>query len=475
MTGQHASPAARARRLAVLVALALGAATSWQSASAQNRPPASGPAAKRAAHVAQNQAPQSAQSGSTFEEEIIPQRYADNADVNAFIDDMVARYDFDPAALHTLFAGVNYSQTAVKLVTPAPKTFPKNWRTYQARFLDSVRINAGVKFWRENRATLQRAYEQFGVPPEMVIGIIGVETMYGRYMGNFRVLDALTTLAFDYPNTPNRADREMTFRKNLEDYLVWTRDAQIDPTTVLGSYTGAVGIPQFLPSSIVKYAVDYEGNRHIDLRASPADAIGSVANYLAQNGWENGRPVVWQIGADSGSIGIAQAAADGQPEPHWPLAQLLRAGLTLDESKLDLASEESTPVTVIDLPTPGQATQYMLGLQNFYVLTRYNRSFFYALAVYELGQRVKARIDAENGGSPAASSTGMPVIGGGTGAAPASARTPSPAALLGEPASVAPPASTPAPTPVTAPAPTPAPVAAPAPVPAPASAPQQPQ
>src|SRR5581483_3366180 len=169
--------------------------------------------------------------------------------------------------------------------------------------------------------------------------------------------DALTTLAFDYPNTPNRAEREMTFRKNLEDYLVWTRDAQIDPTTVLGSYTGAIGIPQFLPSSIVKYAVDYEGNRHIDLRASPPDAIGSVANYLAQNGWENGRPVVWQIGSDPGSIGIAQAAADGQPEPHWPLAQLLRAGMVLDEPKLDMAAEESTPVTVIDLPTPGQATQ----------------------------------------------------------------------------------------------------------------------
>ena len=395
MIGHHASPATRARRLAVLVALGLGAAVSWHDACAQSPSRAAPP--KHAAHMVQNQPPQGAQSNGTFEEEIIPQRYADNADVNAFIDDMVARYDFDATALHALFAGVNYSATAVKLVTPAPKPFVKNWRVYQARFLDSVRINAGVKFWRENRATLQRAYEQYGVPPEVVIGIIGVETMYGRYMGNFRVLDVLTTLAFDYPNTPNRAEREMTFRKNLEDYLVWTRDAQIDPTTVSGSYTGAIGIPQFLPSSIVKYAVDYEGNRHIDLRASPADAIGSVANYLAENGWENGRPVVWRIGQDAGSLGIAQAAADGQPEPHWPLAQLLRAGMVLDEPKLDLASEDSTPVTVIDLPTPGQPTQYMLGLQNFYVLTRYNRSFFYALAVYELGQRVKARIEEEGG------------------------------------------------------------------------------
>ncbi len=396
MTGHLAPLAAKRLRIAAFAAVTLGCAVFWHGAGAQTAQHArSASTARHAARLAQAQAPQSSQSGTTFEEEIIPQRYAQNADVNAFIDDMVARYDFDSAALHTLFAGVNYSATAVKLVTPAPKPFVKNWHVYQARFLDPVRIDAGVKFWRENRATLERAYEQFGVPPEVVVGIIGVETLYGRYMGNFRVLDALTTLAFDYPNTPNRAEREMTFRKNLEDYLVWTRDAQVDPTTVLGSYTGAIGIPQFLPSSIVKYAVDYEGNKHIDLRTSPADAIGSVANYLKENGWENGRPVVWRIAADSGSQGIAQAAADGQPEPHWPLAQLLRAGMVLDQPGIDLTSEASTPVTVIDLPTPARPTEYMLGLQNFYVLTRYNRSFFYALAVYELGERVKARMQEE--------------------------------------------------------------------------------
>ncbi|MDG0027045.1 lytic murein transglycosylase B [Trinickia sp. Y13] len=416
MTGQLASTAAPRRRLAVLLALMLGAAVSSQNGYAQNAAPA-----KHRSHLAQGaqgQRTHSASPGATFEEEIIPQRYVDNADVNAFIDDMVARYDFDATALHALFAGVSYSATAVKLVTPAPTPFVKNWQVYQARFLDPVRINAGVEFWRENRATLQRAYEQFGVPPEIVVGIIGVETIYGRYMGNFRVLDALTTLAFDYPNTPNRAEREMTFRKNLVDYLVWTRDAQIDPTSVLGSYTGAIGIPQFLPSSIVKYAVDYEGNKRIDLRTSTADAIGSVANYLKENGWENGRPVVWRIAHDAGSLGVAQAAADGQPQPHWPLAQLLRAGMLLDQPGLDLTSEASTPITVIDLPTPGQPTEYMLGLQNFYALTRYNRSFFYALAVYELGQRVKARIEQEDGtiqsaGStaPSASSASAPASG----------------------------------------------------------------
>ncbi len=358
--------------------------------------------APRSALLAQAQPQPTVPQGQTFEEEIIPQRYANNANVDAFINDMVARYDFDPAALHTLFAGVSYSATAVKLVTPSPSPSIKNWRVYQSRFLDPVRINAGVRFWRNNQATLQRAYEEFGVPPEVIVGIIGVETIYGRYMGNFRVLDALTTLTFDYPDTKNRSDREATFRKNLEDYLVWTRDSQIDPTTVLGSYTGAIGIPQFLPSSIVQYAVNYDGNRQIDLRTSPVDAIGSVANYLKQNGWENGRPVVWKIGSDAGSQGIAQAAADGQPEPHWPLAQLLRAGLVLDEPTLDIAAEAGTPVTVVDLPTPGRPTGYKLGLKNFYVLTRYNRSFFYALAVYQLGERIKAQMAATDDATTAA-------------------------------------------------------------------------
>ena len=374
------------------------------------KPAPAAPAPVRQPPVAAGTQP-STPAGQTFEEEIVPQRYANNPNVDAFINDMVARYDFDPAALHALFAGVSYSATAVKLVTPSPTPAAKNWHAYQARFLDPVRINAGVKFWLANQATLQRAYEQYGVPPEVIVGIIGVETIYGRYMGNFRVLDALTTLAFDYPSTPNRAERMTTFRKNLEDYLVWTRDARIDPTSVLGSYTGAIGIPQFLPSSIVKYAVDFEGNHQIDLRTSQADAIGSIANYLKQNGWETGRPVVWRLGSDPGTLGIAQAAADGRPEPHWPLEQLLRSGLSLNEPDVDIASEAGTPVTIVDLPSPGRPTEYTLGLQNFYVLTRYNRSFFYALAVYQLGQRVKAQLLATQGGAGiGADADGLPAV-----------------------------------------------------------------
>jgi membrane-bound lytic murein transglycosylase B len=337
----------------------------------------------------------SAANATTFEEEIVPQRYADNPAIDSFINEMVARYDFDPAALHALFNQVSYASTAVKLVLPSPTPSLKNWHAYQARFIEPIRINGGLRFWRDNQAALQSVSEQYGVPPEIIVSIIGIETLYGRYMGNFRVLDVLTTLAFDYPDTPNRADRQATFRKNLTDYLVWTRNAGVDPTTLRGSYTGAIGIPQFLPSSIVQYGVSYSGDHPVDLRGNPADAIASVANFLKQQGWETGRPVVWKIAADAGSQGIAQAAADGQATPHWPLSQLLKAGMELDETDIDVPGELSTPLTVIDLPTPGLATEYTLGLTNFYVLTRYNQSFFYANTVYQLAQRLAALMQTQ--------------------------------------------------------------------------------
>ncbi len=335
--------------------------------------------------------------GQMFEEEIVPQRFENDPQVNAFIDDLVARYDFDPAVLHQIFNQVSYSASAVKLVTPSPNPSAKNWSVYQRRFIEPIRINGGVKFWQANRQWLDKASAQYGVPPEVIVAIIGVETLYGKYMGNFRVLDALTTLAFDYPNTPNRNDRMQMFRKNLADLLIWTRDQNIDPASVQGSYAGAIGIPQFMPSSISQYAVDFDNSNSIDLRSSAADAIGSVANYLKQNGWESGQPVMWRIGADAGSQGIAQAAADGKPEPHWALGQLTKAGMLLDEPDVDINAMQGTPVTVVDLPTPGQATQYALGLNNFYVITRYNRSFFYATSVYQLAQAIKAKMLASGG------------------------------------------------------------------------------
>lgn len=326
---------------------------------------------------------------SVREEEIEPGRYRDNPQTRAFIDEMVARHSFDRGALQDWFGQAVYSSTVVRLIMPPATTGRKSWRAYRSRFIEPIRINAGVRFWQDNRDTLRRAEAEFGVPASVIVGIIGVETIYGRDMGTFRVLDSLSTLAFDYPDTPNRAARSTLFRNQLADYLLWCRDTRTDVYSVLGSYAGAIGIPQFMPTSLREYAIDYDNNGRIDLRNSPTDAIGSVARFLQLHGWEPGRPVVWRIAGDSGSLGVATAAADGEPWPTRTLNQLTRAGLRVDEP-IDTAREGETGVLVVDLPTPDQPTEYLLGLRNFYVLTRYNRSFFYALAVYQLGEAVKA-------------------------------------------------------------------------------------
>lgn len=370
---QRRSPfASTARSLGILLCLGALAFSFSPTSHAQ----ASKPRAKPAAQT-------------TFEEEVVPQRYANNPDVNAFIDDLVARDGFDRGELQKVFGRVVYSQTASRLAAPPAVPGQKNWQKYQQRFLDSVRINGGVRFWNENSATLARAAQQYGVPEEIIVAIIGVETMYGRNMGNFRTIDALTTLAFDYPAARNRSERMALFRNELESLLLYARDRGVDPFSIYGSYAGAIGIPQFMPSSIRSYAVDYSGDGKINLSNDPADAIGSVANFLKQHGWQANQPIMWRIADDRGSQGVAEAGADGQPEPHWKLGDFIKAGLLMNEPKLDLGAALDTPVLIVDLPTPGMPTQYRMGLTNFYVLTRYNRSFFYATSVYDLATAIK--------------------------------------------------------------------------------------
>lgn len=326
---------------------------------------------------------------SVREEEIEPGRYQNHPQTRAFIDDMVARHGFQRAELDTWFSQAVYSATVSRLIMPPATPGKKSWRAYRSRFIEPIRINAGVRFWQQHRDTLRRAEAEFGVPASVIVGIIGVETIYGRDMGTFRVLDSLSTLAFDYPDTPNRESRTKLFRDQLADYLLWCRETKTDVYSVLGSFAGAVGIPQFMPTSLREYAIDYDNDGRVDLRNSPTDAIGSVGRFLQLHGWEQGRPVVWRIAGDDGSRGIATAAADGEPWPTRTLNQLTRAGLRVDEP-IDVNREGETGVLVVDLPTPDQPTEYMIGLRNFYVLTRYNRSFFYALAVYQLGEAVKA-------------------------------------------------------------------------------------
>jgi membrane-bound lytic murein transglycosylase B len=307
-------------------------------------------------------------------------------EVAGFIDQMVEKHGFDRDALESTFKKVRYIDTAIQLVKPAPPGRPKNWRAYRSRFIEPVRINAGVSFWEEHRDALARAEQTFGVPAEIIVGIIGVETVYGRNTGNFRVLDALTTLAFDYPDTPNRVSRMNFFRGEVENTLLLARDSGIDPFSLFGSYAGAVGWPQFMPGSIRKFAVDFDGDGRIDLRSSPVDAIGSVANFLVQHGWKPGEPVVFPA-----TLAVAE------PGRSWEMfiGQSLEAKFRLDELKAAGVTPTVEPPAdmlfgLVDLQNGGEPTEYWLGANNFFAITQYNRSFFYAMSVVELGRAVKA-------------------------------------------------------------------------------------
>ncbi|TFW09731.1 lytic murein transglycosylase B [Oxalobacteraceae bacterium OM1] len=306
--------------------------------------------------------------------------------VSEFMDRMVEKNGFDRAKLEEIFRKTRYVDTTIQLIKPAPPGKPKNWQAYRQRFVEPMRINAGVAFWNQYADALARAEEQYGVPAEVIVGIIGVETIYGRNTGNFRVLDALTTLAFDYPNTPTREARMEFFRGELENTLVLARDNDIDPFTLLGSYAGAIGLPQFMPGSIRKFAVDFDADGKVDLRASPIDAIGSVANFLVAHGWQRGQPVAFPVTLANADVGRG-----------WEMFinQGLEAKFTLDELKAAGVTPTVEPPAdlrygLVDLQNGGNPTEYWLGTNNFFAITQYNRSYFYAMSVIDLGKAVRA-------------------------------------------------------------------------------------
>jgi membrane-bound lytic murein transglycosylase B len=306
-------------------------------------------------------------------------------EVSDFIDRLTARHGFDRAELEAVFRKIRYVDTTIQLMKPAPPGRPKNWRAYRARFVEPVRINAGVAFWDTHADALARAEEQYGVPAEIIVGIIGVETVYGRNTGNFRVLDAVTTLAFDYPNTPNRDARMAFFRGEIENTLLFARESGIDPFSLLGSYAGAIGWPQFMPSSIRKFAVDFDGDGKIDLRKSPVDAIGSVAHFLVEHGWKRGEPIVFPA-----TVSTAEGGAN------WDayIGKGLEAKYRLDELKAAGVSPNTEPpadmmYSLVDLQNGEEPTEYWLGATNFFAITQYNRSYFYAMSVVDLGRAVR--------------------------------------------------------------------------------------
>jgi membrane-bound lytic murein transglycosylase B len=306
------------------------------------------------------------------------QGYVERPEVRAFIDEMVARHGFLEGELHGVFAQAQRVEPVLQSILPEKQP---TWPEFRERFLNDKRIAAGLEFWRANRESLARAERDYGVAPQFIVAIIGVETYYGRHPGRYRVLDALTTLAFDYPA------RAPFFKSELEQYLLFVRASGVDVFAVKGSYAGAIGIPQFMPGSARRYAVDFDGDGKIDLLASAADSIGSIANFLSRHGWRAGEQAQLRVKASSDAW---RAYADGSVLPKHPVAELLNAGLRTEEPPADAAARAA----VVDLEG-----DLRLGLQNFYVITRYNRSALYAGAVADLAQALaQRRADAQSAG-----------------------------------------------------------------------------
>jgi peptidoglycan lytic transglycosylase B len=302
--------------------------------------------------------------------------YLEREDVRAFVRNMEEKHGFDGGVLLAALHGASHDTEVIRLISPPSAPGVRSWRRYRARFLDASRIGAGVEFWQEHDSTLRAACDRYGVPPEVVVAIIGVETFYGRNTGNFETLSALATLAFDYP------PRAALFLRELENLFLLAREQGRDPASYQGSYAGAIGYPQFLPSSIRAFAVDFDGNGRIDLEAEPADAIGSVARYLAEHGWQRNGPVAVPVRLAPNTE--AQALVDVGIEPTLVPEQLARAGVAPVDGGLN-----ADPATLVDLATPGAETEYWLGYRNFYAITRYNKSSFYAMAVFQLSQALR--------------------------------------------------------------------------------------
>ncbi|NEV62557.1 lytic murein transglycosylase B [Thiorhodococcus minor] len=303
-----------------------------------------------------------------------PDSYRDGS--QQFIADMVERHGFEASALESLLAQASYRQSIIDAMNRPYEAKP--WRDYRKLFLTPERIRGGVAFWRANRETLARAEAGFGVKPEVIAAIVGVETSYGANLGSYPVLDALTTLGFSYPR---RAD---FFRAQLAELLLLAREEDIEPAELRGSYAGAMGLPQFIPSSYRAYAVDFDADGRRDLWGSKADVIGSVANYFQEHGWRPGVPVAFPAEMAAARINGLEVAEKRPIEPRLTLEALQEAGVSWAPRALDSA----TPASLLRLD--GVEDEYWVGLDNFYVITRYNHSNLYAMAVYQLSEAIRA-------------------------------------------------------------------------------------
>ncbi len=302
--------------------------------------------------------------------------FANNPNAQQFIDKMVNKHGFDRQQLQEILSQAKRLDSVLRLMdNQAPTTSVKPpsgpngaWLRYRKKFITPDNVQNGVVFWNQYEDALNRAWQVYGVPPEIIVGIIGVETRWGRVMGKTRILDALATLSFNYPR------RAEYFSGELETFLLMARDEQDDPLNLKGSFAGAMGYGQFMPSSYKQYAVDFSGDGHINLW-DPVDAIGSVANYFKAHGWVKGDQVAV----------MANGQVPGLPngfKTKYSISQLAAAGLTPQQP---LGNHQQASLLRLDV---GTGYQYWYGLPNFYTITRYNHSTHYAMAVWQLGQAV---------------------------------------------------------------------------------------
>ena len=316
--------------------------------------------------------------------------YGDSARVRALAQTLAQSHELPPAWVRRQLQQARFLPGVPKLVLPPAVPTAKNWRAYRERFIEPQRIEAGTAFWQRHREALTRAEQQYGVPAELVVGIVGVETFYGQHMGNHRVLDTLTTLTLDFPAAhPRATERQLFFQNELGQFLRLVRQQSLAIDTVRGSFAGAMGWPQFMPSSVNRFAVDFDGDGHIDLRQSPVDAIGSVAHYLRAFGWQPGMPTHYPVRFDESRLDKATLLA---PDilPTFSVTAFQDKGALLDGDAL----RHSGPLALVELFNGDAPPSYVAGTDNFYVVTRYNWSSYYALAVIELGQAIKARMQA---------------------------------------------------------------------------------
>jgi len=313
-------------------------------------------------------------------------------EVQAYARQLAADRGLRVDAVVSALSGARYSETVARLIAPPPgKKISRSWITYRSRVVEPKTIGWGVTFWQENHDSLDRAAQRFGVPASVIVAIIGVETRYGRNMGSFRVLDSLSTLAFDYPD-PAKPERAQMFRDQLSDFLTLVMQGKLDLQT-RGSYAGAIGMPQFMPGSVMRYAVDGDGTGHIDLANSPNDAILSVGNFLMEHGWQRGLPVFAPVTLPADPSPLVDGGL--KPQRDWPGLRAAGAAARAGTMQTGAGNAwQQGPLGVIDLPEESAGTaEYRTATVNFFALTQYNRSYFYATSVADLAEAVRQRMN----------------------------------------------------------------------------------